>query len=298
MEFFYRIGEWIYSNTGIAQDIQLNILITFLIIFFLWLARRIILFILSKRIKGPKVYIRWKRSLAYIFLLLGALLIGRVWFEWFQSITVYLGFLSAGLAIAAKDLILDFVGSVYIIIKKPFEIGDRINVDGSTGDIIDRQFFQFIMMEVDEKSEQRTGKTVYVPNSFIFLKPFINYSSVTDFIWKEIQVQVTFDSDIEKAAAELKEIVRRNSEHPTRATMDSMKKTSKKYFISYASLTPNIYISGNENGTVLNVRFLCMPDKCRDIQHNIWRDLVKRFNEIEEIDFSYSVSRVLSRDTD
>ena len=149
------------------------------------------------------------------------------------------------------------------------------------------------MEEVDDDSEQRTGRTIYVPNSFAFLKPVINYSTITDFIWKEIKVLITFDSDIEKAVEELRKIVRRNSENPTRATIESMKKTSRKFIISYASMAPNIYISGNENGTVLNVRFLCMPDKCRDIQHNIWRDLVKRFNEVEGIDFSYSVSRVL-----
>lgn len=296
MDFLDKIGEWIFINTGISQEIQQNILITIIIVILLWLVRKIILVVISRKIKSPNIYIRWKRSLAYIFLVVGLFFIGRLWFEWFQSITIYLGFLSAGLAVAAKDLILDFAGSIYIMLKKPFKIGDRITVDDISGDIIDRQFFQFIMMEVDKNTEQRTGKTVYVPNSFVFLKTISNYSSVTDFIWKEIKVQVTFDSDIELAIKELQQIVKRHSGHPTKATINKMKETSKKYALSYAGIIPNIYVGGNENGTVLNVRYVCFPDKCREIEHNIWTDIVKRFNDIKSIDFSYSVSRVLSKD--
>src|SRR2546425_13182228 len=69
---------------------------------------------------------------------IGLLVIGRIWFAGFQSIATFLGLVSAGVAIALKDILVNLAGWVFLMWRRPFALGDRIQIGQHAGDVIDR----------------------------------------------------------------------------------------------------------------------------------------------------------------
>jgi len=129
-------------------NISLNILLSVLIILILWLLSKIVHGIIEKRVTNIKSNYKWKKTTSYIAVFLGFILVGRIWFEGIQSLATFLGLLSAGLAIALKDVISNFAGWLFIMWRKPFVVGNRIQIGNHSGDVIDIRPFQFTILEI------------------------------------------------------------------------------------------------------------------------------------------------------
>ena len=86
-----------------------------------------------------------------------------VWLEAFDDLTTYLGLVSAGLAIALADLLKNIAGWFYILVRRPFRVGDRIEIDGVQGDVVDVRIVRFSLIEIGNwvGSDQPTGEILY-----------------------------------------------------------------------------------------------------------------------------------------
>ena len=135
---------WGYKKTiGLSPEIQIKFFISIIIIFLLCFPRTLAVKLVWFRIEDVRISYYWRKILSYITIILGILLVTRVWFVGFQSITTFLGLLTAGIAIALRDLIANIVGWIFIIWGKPFSAGDRIQIGNHAGDVIDIRVFQF-----------------------------------------------------------------------------------------------------------------------------------------------------------
>ena len=118
-----------------------------------------------------------------------------------------------------------------------------------------------------------------------------NYSIGFNYIWHEIGVMVTFESDWKKAKKILSDIVNEKSEHITKSVSKKIKDASKKYMIFYRNLTPIVYTSVKDSGVMLTMRFLCDPRKRRGYEETIWEDVLREFAKADDIDFAYPTQR-------
>ncbi|TFH64693.1 MAG: mechanosensitive ion channel, partial [Candidatus Zixiibacteriota bacterium] len=192
-----------------------KLIISALVIIILWLLHRVVLGIVARRSDDIRVRYGWRKASSYFTVVIGILIVGRVWFAEFESVSVYFGLLSAGLAIALKDPIVNFVGWSFILWRRPFAVGDRIQIGEHAGDVIDLRLFQFTLMEIGKwvDADQSTGRLVHVPNGKIFTVELLNYSKGFQYIWNELPVLVTFDSDWKKAKTVLMLIASQHAEH-------------------------------------------------------------------------------------
>lgn len=78
----------------------------------------------------------------------GFIIIGRIWIVGFGSLTTFLGLLSAGLAIAVRDPVTYMSGWIYVLLRKPYKVGDRIQIGDEKGDVIDIRFLEFTILEI------------------------------------------------------------------------------------------------------------------------------------------------------
>ena len=119
----------------------------------------------------------------------------------FGSISSVIGLAGAGLAIALQDPIVSLVGWFLIIGKAGITVGDRVEINNVKGDVIDIGLLRTVVLEVGNwvSAEQSTGRVVFFPNSFIFKNHFFNYSTGNSFIWDEIHITVTYESDWKRA---------------------------------------------------------------------------------------------------
>jgi len=288
-----NISDFIAEHTGLSIQTQSEILISVIIIVVLYILRFVILRVVWRRTQNVKTRYQWKRTLSFIVPLITIILVSAVWIPAFEQFGAFLGLFSAGLAIALKDPLTNLAGWFFIITRKPFIVGDRIQVGENTGDIIDIRLFQFTMLEIGNwvEADQSTGRIIHLPNGKVFLEPQANFSSGFEYIWNEIKVNVTFESNWEKAKDILQKIIQDYSKDIHIKAQKEIQEASKNYMIYYKHLTPIIYTRVMDFGVRLTIRYLCNPRQRRGSENQIWQEILKAFNGEKDIRFAYPTTR-------
>ncbi len=276
-----------------SPDVTASIIETLVVILVLWLVRLIVFRIIIKRTDSKRTQYKWRKNLTYISVFIGILLIGRIWFVGIGSLATFLGLLSAGVAIALKDPVTDLAAWLFIIWRKPFDVGDRIELDNARGDVIDVRPFKFTILEIGNwvDADQSTGRVIHIPNHLVFTGQLANYTSDFKFIWNEIQVLVTFESDWKKAKGILQTVIRAVSKEFIEEAKKQIAKASKSYLIEYRYLTPIVYTDVKNSGINLTVRYLTDPRRRRGTSQRIWEEILEEFAEHDDIDFAYPTIR-------
>lgn len=292
-----EITNTLQNAIGITPENQVKILYSLLILLVLGAIRFLILKIVWRITEDPKSRYGWKRTVSFVTGFLTLILILRVWIGAIGQFGAFLGLLTAGLAIALKDLLTNIAGWVFILTRKPFQLGDRIQIGEHSGDVIDIRLFQFTLMEIGNwvNADQSTGRIIHVPNGIVFTKTQANYSSGFNYIWNEMTVLVTFESNWNLAKDILLKIIRNHSENLTEDAKKKIIEASKKYMIFYQYLTPIVYTSLEPSGVLLSMRYICDPRKRRGTEHKIWEDVLKEFAMHKEIEFAYPTQRFYTR---
>jgi small-conductance mechanosensitive channel len=288
-----NLMAWIQETIGFSPEVQTKIFASLMITLVLWILYSLIIKIVWRRTENVRTRYSWRKTSGYIVIVLGVFLIGRLWFSGFQSVATYLGLLSAGIAIALKDVVSNFAGWLFIISRRPFSVGDRIQIGNHAGDVIDTRFFQFTLMEIGNwvNADQSTGRIIHIPNGMVLSEVLANYSKGFQYIWNEIPVLITFESNWQKAKKILQKIADKDAEQLSKAAEKRVKEASKKFMILYSRLTPIVYTSVQESGVLLTIRYLCEPQRRRDSEQAIWEDVLKEFVGHEDIDFAYPTQR-------
>jgi len=292
-----EISNIIHENLRISPVIQNKLLYSLLILVVLGAIRFVVLKIVWRITEDPKSRYGWKRTVSFTTGFLSIFLILIVWIEAIGQFGAFLGLLTAGLAIALKDPLTNIAGWIFILTRKPFNLGDRIQIGDHAGDVIDIRLFQFTLLEIGNwvQADQSTGRIIHVPNGIVFSKTQSNYSAGFNYIWNEMTVLVTFESNWNLAKEILLRIVREHSESLTKDAEKKIIEASKKYMIFYQYLTPIVYTSLEASGVALTMRYMCDPRKRRGTEHNIWEDVLKEFARHKEIEFAYPTQRFFTR---
>lgn len=292
-----KITDTLQRTIHINPEHQVQILKSILILIALGIIRYVILRIVWKLTEDPKMRYTWKRTVSLIIGILMLILIGSVWMESIGKFGAFLGLLSAGIAIALKDMLTNVAGWIFILARKPFSIGDRVQIGENAGDVIDIRIFQFSLMEIGNwvNADQSTGRIIHMPNGVVFTKPQANYSAGFNYIWNEISVLVTFESQWELAKSILENIIHEHSEKLSLNAEKKIIEASKKYMIFYQYLTPIVYTSVEPSGILLTLRFICDPRKRRSNEHEVWEEILKEFAKHKDIEFAYPTQRFFTR---
>jgi len=134
----------------------------------------------------------------YILVLLIFIVIVSTFLEDLRSIATVLGIVGAAVVIALQDLCSAFAGWFVIIASGKLKVGDRVEIDGKKGDIIDIQLLRTTLSEVD--SAMATGRIVIFPNSFIFKHHVFNSAHIHRSIWDKIEITVTYGTPLRQAS--------------------------------------------------------------------------------------------------
>jgi small-conductance mechanosensitive channel len=295
-----KVTEFFEKSIGISPENQIKILYSVLILVVLGLIRFGILKLVWRSTEDPKSRYNWRRSVSFTIGVLTIILIGSVWIKAIGQIGTFLGLLTAGIAIALKDPLTNIAGWLFILARKPFSMGDRIQIGEHKGDVIDIRLFQFTLLEIGNwvDADQSTGRIIHIPNGTVFSQSQSNYSAGFRFIWNEIPVLVTFESNWQKAKEILDKIIREHGEKLSKEAEKRVLEASKKYMIFYQYLTPIVYTSVKESGILLTIRYICDPHKRRASEHEIWEVVLDEFARNKDIEFAYPTQRFYTRPTE
>ncbi len=286
-------SQWIYNHLGFSPTIQRHIFESLIVIIILGLIRFFIIFFLYRQTTDARIRYRWRKSITYTLTIIGLFLVGRIWFSGFQSVATFMGIFAAGVAIALQDLIANVAAWAFIMWRRPFDVGDRVEIGGHAGDVIDKRLFMFTVMEIGNwvDADQSTGRVIHLPNNLIFKNSLANYSRGFSYIWNEVPVLLTFESNWKKAKDIMLNIANKHAEHLSGKAEDRVRKAAKKYMIFYNKLTPIVWTSVKDSGVLLTIRYLSDPRKRRSTAQAIWEDILSQFAECPDIDFAYPTMR-------
>ncbi|PKN71774.1 MAG: mechanosensitive ion channel protein MscS [Candidatus Cloacimonetes bacterium HGW-Cloacimonetes-3] len=280
----------VYFERPIIQKIALSGLL-FLV---LLISKRLLVGFIDKRVSSPRSLYSWKKTTSTVILILGILGIIRIWLGGLASLTTYAGLVSAGIAIALKDMLANLAGWIFIMWRKPFEVGNRIQIGETAGDVIDMRPFQFTMLEIGNwvKADQSTGRMIHIPNSFVFTQPLANYDSGFRYIWNEIPVLVTFDSNWETAKSILLDIANNKALALTGDVKKEIETAAKKYMIIYNKITPVVFTSVEDSGILLTIRYLTEIRQRRGTAELIWEEILRQFAIHDDIELAYNTFKI------
>ena len=293
-EILQNLFEWLSKASGISDGLY-NLLFSSLAgIAFLWSLRWLILKLVRRQTEDLQVHYQWRRISGYSAFVLTVLLVGRVLFEGFHNAATFLGLLSAGLAVALKDPLVNLAGWMFILWRRPFAVGDRIQIGIHAGDVMDLTTSRFTLAEIGNwvHADQITGRIVHIPNGIVFVEPVAIYSrGMHDFIWNEVAVLVTFESNWKRAKDILNEIAVTHAGHLAEPAESKLKEYARDFLIVPIDLTPRVFTTVEASGILLTVRHLCQSRHRRESTQEIWEDVLDRFAECDDVDFAYPTKR-------
>lgn len=295
-DFITGIQEFITNSPSLTVQIAETVGIILL----LWLIRFFSVRILQRNVENKKTVYKWRKNITYLTFLVGALILAQVWFSALGELGTFLGLLSAGIAIALKDPVTDMAGWLFLIWRKPFDVGDRIEVGATKGDVIDIRVFKFTLLEIGNwvDADQSTGRVIHIPNHKIFTDDIANYTSDFEWVWNEMGVLVTFESDWKKAKNILQDIADEVCKEFVDQAREEVKKAEKSYLIQYRYLTPIVYTGVKDSGINLTIRYLSNPRTRRSISQMLWENILETFEQHDDIDFAYPTIRYYDNPTE
>ena len=278
---------------GMSASTQGQVVISILVIIILFVLRRALLAVVSRTVEDPVSRYKWAKTSAYTTSLIGLVVVIQIWFVALRSVSTFLGLLSAGLAIALRDVVADFAGWLFILFRRPFDLGDRIQIGTHAGDVIDRRIFQFSIMEIGNwvSADHSTGRVIHIPNQRVFLEPLANYSAGFPYLWNELEVLLTFESDWKQAKSLFKDITTEIMKDVVAEAEGPRKKADQRFLIHYRTLTPAVYTSVQESGVLLTVRYLCRPRERRGTGEELWEEILQVVERTDSIEFAYPTMR-------
>ena len=283
-EAFNSIADWLYQG---LRSFVVQVGVSLLIAGLLLGLRKLLLRLLRARHPSKTAFLRWRKQSAYLLAALLCLLLFPVWLPSIQNFLAVIGIFGAGVLIVLKEVILNLAGWFYILVRKPFEEGNRISVSNMVGDVIDIRLLEFSMIEVRAREEggMSTGRVIHVPNSVLFTQPMANSSKEFIFNWNELRIPLTPKSNWQKAVTLLEEIAQLTLEAV--ADDDSrIVKSEEQYAIHYRNLTPKTYVEVRGGVILIALRHLAEPRSTRQVTDRLWRAILTRLADEKDIEIS------------
>lgn len=189
-----------------------------------------------------------------------------------------IGLLTAGITITLQELILSIAGSFYIFLVKVYKPGDRIEINGIKGDVIDIDSIYTTMMEIGQwvSSDNYSGRIVKLSNAFVFKGPVYNYSQDFPFVWDEFDLPIRYGSDIELTKEIVISVAQETLSDYVNESIADWKNVVNKYYIEDAQVDPTLAITITDNWIQFNLRYIVDYKKRRNTKHLLNEKIGKR----------------------
>ena len=250
-----------------------------------WTLRTLSQMILRKKSERTRF---WTRQGIHLFTA-ALLIIGlcSIWFDDPTRLATALGLVTAGLAFALQRVVTAIAAYFVILRGKTFNVGDRIVMSGVRGDVIELGFIQTTIMEMGQppqvqgaepaiwvRARQYTGRIVTVTNDKIFETPVFNYTREFPFLWEEMQIPISYQSDLAKVEELILNAARKHTVALHEVGEEALVELERRYFVRRSDLGPKTFIRLTDNWVEISVRFLAREHGVRDLKDALSREIL------------------------
>lgn len=222
-----------------------------------------------------------KKAITFTTYLLFFIVASVVYSEKLGRFTVALGVAGAGIAFALQEVIASFAGWLALLFGNFYKPGDRVQLGGIKGDVIDIGILRTTLMETGQwvDGDLYNGRIVRIANSFVFKEPVFNYSSDFPFLWDEIKVPVRTGSDHELARSIFNKIVIENTKNFSEEAATTWAAMTKKYRVEQATTDPIVTLIANDNWIEFTIRYVVDYKKRRITKDRLFTSIINEVNQ-------------------
>jgi small-conductance mechanosensitive channel len=254
---------------------------------------------LIARVRNAVYQYNLKRVSRLVLWLVIAFFVLTIFFQNWYTAVVSFGLISLVLGFALQTPITSFIGWVYILVREPYRVGDRIKIGQVSGDVIDVNYLDTTLWEFGGdllSTEHPSGRIIKFPNSTVLSSPVYNYTwPLFPYIWNEIKFQIAYNADLDFVAATMKEVAERE------VGEEMMKQVA--VFREILAHTPVNQLEVQERPVVLFrvsentwleaiVRYLVHPKEAGRVKTRLIKELLRRLNaEPDRVKFPHDSAR-------
>lgn len=222
----------------------------------------------------------------YVVVLAAIVALLVVWRGVIGQLAIFGGLFAAGLAFAMQEAIGSIAGWFNIVSGGIYRVGDRVEIAGVKGDVIDITLLRTKVLEMgsslpDEPSwvggRQSTGRIVSIANKATFDAPTYNYSAFFEFVWEELRIPIPYSADWKRAEQIVLEEAQRVSD--SEGAREAMSTLRQRFPMPKHEVDPRVFVTLTDNWVELAARFIIPVRSSRTIKDEMSRAIRERFDE-------------------
>ncbi|MEZ4756637.1 MAG: mechanosensitive ion channel family protein [Flavobacteriales bacterium] len=289
-------GLWRSLPEWMRGEVMLKLLELGVGIAVIWVLVKALKALVNQRTPNADKRYRWRKLVDVLGTLFLVILFITIYSHQLGGLSVTFGLAAAGIAFALQEVIASVAGWLAVMFGGFYRTGDRVQLGGTKGDVIDIGVLRTTIMEVGQwvDSDLYSGRIVLVANSFVFKEPVFNYSSDFPFLWDEIKVPVTFESDHEKARALFLSALEQVAGPLSESSQKRWRAMVDKYLIENARTDPWVAMTFNDNWVEYTLRYVVDYKGRRSTKDALFSRILRDVQASHgEVRFASSTLRIL-----
>lgn len=268
-----EIKQWFIEHPTSTNIIKYLAWVLVILGLVAWIRR-----LLKKKLPDTGMKYKSQKGIEVIGYILVALVTVTYFTGSIKDFGLAIGLLTAGITITLQEIILSIAGSFYIFFVKVYKPGDRIEINGIKGDVIDIDSIYTTMMEIGEwiSSDNYSGRIVKLSNAFVFKGPVYNYSQDFPFVWDEFNLPIRYGSDVELAKSLIITVAQERLSDYVKDSVAHWQDVVSKYYIEDAQVDPTLAITMTDNWIQFNLRYIVDYKKRRLTKHQLHEEIIKK----------------------
>jgi len=289
------IGAWFLSQQypHPMLDSAINTLIAFAVLYLIFkiLLDRVV----ANKLDDDKLRYSFRKAVSFAYLLVLFIAVVTIWIPNPEALLVAYGLMAAGIAVALSDLFKNLAGGVIIFFTKPFSVGDRVEISGEFGDVVDVDIMYTTLMETREwvDGDQTTGRLNIIPNGLILTSVVNNYTKDNEFIWDEITIPVTYQSDWKAASKIMLDTVKDETSAIIKKSNKEYSHLQDKYYLQAKHTEPGVFMKLTDNWIQLAVRYITPARKRRALQNQLSKTMLGKFEKSKKINIASATYEIV-----
>lgn len=270
----------IYLDIPITWHKPLLLLMWLLVI---WLIAKLVRAQITRSQVDSEAGYKAKKAVTFSAYVLFLIIVIMLYSTSLAGFTVALGVAGAGIAFALQEVIASFAGWLALLFGNFYKTGDRIQLGGIKGDVIDIGILRTTLMETGNwvDGDLYNGRIVRVANSFVFKEPVFNYSGDFPFLWDEIKIPIRYGSDFELARTICKNVADKVTGSFGSEAQETWAHMTRKYQVEKATTQPMVTLIANDNWIEFTVRYIVDFKRRRITKDLLFTNLLNEINNTQ-----------------
>lgn len=244
----------------------------------IWIVLKAVQRNIFSKIKDKGNRYKAKKFSSFIGYFLSILLLTIVYSDKLSGLTVALGVAGAGIAFALQEVIVSFAGWIAIMFGGFYKTGDRVQLGGIKGDVMDIGVLRTTIMETGQwvDGDLYNGRIVFIANSFVFKEPVFNYSGDFPFLWDEIKLPIQFGSNYDLASEIFVQVGKEVAGDLSQKSLEEWNVLQNKYRLEDAQTDPMVSLIATDNWVEFTLRYIVDYKKRRITKTKLFTQILKK----------------------